>query len=279
MTEERDKMKRRNTRTILWAVFCLTIAAEVGCAGRTAKVAVKPPKEKAKFHLYLLMGQSNMVGRGRIEEPDRRPNPRILVFTKDRRWALARDPLHFDHPLAGVGPGLSFARAMAAEDESVTIGLIPCAVDATALQWWEKGGVLYEYALARARAARKHGVLKGVLWHQGEADSRNRRTAESYAPRLDRMIQALRKELEIGDLPFVAGKLGEFLEKWFPLIAKVNQALAGLPGRVLFTGCADATGLKDNGDGVHFSAPAQREFGQRYAKEMRRLAQARKGEK
>ena len=66
-----------------------------------------PPKER--FHLYLLIGQSNMAGRGAIEEQDKTPHPRVLKFTKENTWAAAIDPLHFDKPaIAGVGLGSSF---------------------------------------------------------------------------------------------------------------------------------------------------------------------------
>src|SRR5262245_33767010 len=78
----------------------------------TEPAAALPAKEK--FHLYLLIGQSNMAGRGTVEEQDKRPHPRVLMFTKENTWAPAVDPLHFDKPAAaGVGLGSSFGRAMA----------------------------------------------------------------------------------------------------------------------------------------------------------------------
>lgn len=41
-----------------------------------------PPKER--FHLFLLMGQSNMAGRGVVEEQDKTPHPRVLMLNKER---------------------------------------------------------------------------------------------------------------------------------------------------------------------------------------------------
>src|SRR5262245_28651856 len=62
--------------------------------------------------IVLLIGQSNMAGRGKIEEQDKVPHPRIFKQTEDKRWVPAVDPLHFDKPeLIGVGLGSSFARA------------------------------------------------------------------------------------------------------------------------------------------------------------------------
>jgi len=44
-----------------------------------------PPK--AKFHLYVLMGQSNMAGRGVMTDADRRPVPGVLMLDKGKRSA------------------------------------------------------------------------------------------------------------------------------------------------------------------------------------------------
>jgi hypothetical protein len=230
-----------------------------------------PPK--AEFHVYVLMGQSNMAGRGVMTEADRRPVPGVLTLDKDNRWKPAAHPLHFDKPIAGVGLGIDFAKAMARHDRSATIGLIPCAVGGTPLRRWSKGGDLYENALARTRAAIRDGTLKGVLWHQGESDSSRPEAAKTYARRLDRMVADLRADLGRPKLPVVAGGLGDFFVRARPSrsVEKVNAALADLPNRVEHTGFASPKGLDHKGDEVHFSADALRELGRRYAEEMIRL--------
>ncbi len=234
-----------------------------------------PLPAKEKFHLYLLIGQSNMAGRGKVEEADQKPHPRVLKFTKENAWAPATDPLHFDKPVAGVGLGSSFGRALADADPSVTIGLIPCAVGGTPLSRWQKGGDLYQQAIKRAQAAQKDGVLKGILWHQGESDSGSEQTAATYAERLTGMIAAFREELAAPSAPFVAGELGEFLvnrkEKpgHFGLVnAQLAQVAKQVPGCALVS----AAELKHKGDGVHFDSPSLREFGRRYAQALQKLA-------
>jgi hypothetical protein len=68
----------------------------------------------ANTKLFLLIGQSNMAGRGAIEEQDKVVHPRVFVQTRDLSWAPALDPLHFDKPrLAGVGLGSTFGRVVA----------------------------------------------------------------------------------------------------------------------------------------------------------------------
>src|SRR5262245_32294917 len=81
--------------------------------------------EPEKVHLYLLIGQSNMAGRGKVEAEDKKPHTRVLMLNKEDQWVPAVDPLHFDKGSAGVGPGLTFGKTLAEADKEVTIGLIP----------------------------------------------------------------------------------------------------------------------------------------------------------
>eukprot|EP00438_Fugacium_kawagutii_P031637 Skav202134 [mRNA] locus=scaffold3391:17312:17974:+ [translate_table: standard] len=118
--------------------------------------------------MFLLAGQSNMAGRGEIVESV--DNPRILAMT-DGTWSLARHPLHNDKPeKAGVGPGLSFGRSIV--DFSPTcVGLLPCAFGGSEIERWIADGDLLREAkecVKKGQAA--GGVLKGILWHQGESD-------------------------------------------------------------------------------------------------------------
>lgn len=248
------------------------------CARAFAAEPAASDKRPANLHLYLLIGQSNMAGRGEIEDQDRQTHPRVFMFTKDNQWAPAVDPLHFDKPIAGVSLGSTFGRAMADSDEAVTIGLIPCAVGGTPLKRWQKGGDLWKQAIARTNAAKKDGTLRGILWHQGESDAGQQATAANYSERLAELIVDLRKELAAPDVPFVAGKLGDFLAEKAkdgrPSYWKlVNEQIEALPRQVTHTAVVDSAGLKSKDDKVHFDAASLREFGRRYAAAMQRLQQ------
>jgi len=245
------------------------------CGGASAAEPGKLPA-KEKLHLYLLIGQSNMAGRGVVDEAAKQAHPRVLKFTKENAWAPATDPLHFDKPIAGVGLGSSFGRTMAEASPDATIGLLPCAVGGTPLSRWSKGGDLYAQALLRAKLALKDGTLKGILWHQGESDSGNERLATTYGERLAKMVKDLRGDLGAGDVPFVAGKLGEFLKREDrdgkpSLWPKVNEQIGALSKSVPNAAAVESAGLKHKGDAVHFDTPSLREFGQRYAEAMKRL--------
>jgi len=214
----------------------------------------------ADMDLFLLIGQSNMAGRGKIESRDQETNPRILMLTKDLAWVPARDPVHFDKPIAGVGLCSEFARTVLKADPSRTIGLIPCAVGGTSLDKWKAGGALYNEAVRRTREAMKSGRLAGILWHQGEADSEKDKVA-TYGSRLATMIAALRKDLGAQNVPLVIGELGRFREANRDFNDALPAVVPGIPN----CACVTAEGLKDKGDRLHFDSASLRTFGERYA--------------
>ena len=237
---------------------------------------VTPPASKEVFHIYLLMGQSNMAGRDTRTLAAQVDNPRVLALNADGQWVVARDPMHAKEGRTepGAGPGIPFALGMLAADSKVTIGLVPCAVGGTPLRRWVKGADLYGKAVTRAKAAAETGVIKGVLWHQGETDTSKKENAESYQDRLTRMFKDLRTDLGQPELPIVVGQLGEFLaltpEK-YPYAETVRTAIRQMPAALPGVGYANSAGLGDKGDKLHFSADGAKELGARYAKAMREL--------
>jgi hypothetical protein len=237
------------------------------------KVDTLPPKDKVD--LYLLIGQSNMAGRGVPEAEDKQSHPRVFFFTTNQTWQLAAEPITFDpKKFHGVGPGVAFGKAMAEANQTRFIGLVPCAVGGTPLRRWLPGADLYSNAVRRTKLAMNHGTLKGILWHQGESDS-NEKDSATYGARLASMIQSLRKEFSSPNVPFVAGELGQFLitrTNHPNLFAKrINETLQALPTHVEKTGCVESTGLNHKGDDLHFDSASQREFGRRYARKMMEL--------
>ncbi|HVU25396.1 MAG TPA: sialate O-acetylesterase [Opitutus sp.] len=217
------------------------------------------PKE---MKLFLLIGQSNMAGRGPIGPEDTVPHPRVFVQTKELTWAPAVDPLHYDKPaLIGVGLGSTFGRVIADENPGAVIGLIPAAFGGTSLDQWKPGGQLYTDAVARAKEAMKSGKLAGILWHQGENDATDH-TAGTYVARFATMIAQLRHDLGAEDVPVVVGELGRF----FANNGDINAVLAEVPQHVPHCALVSSEGLTDKGDQIHFSTPAYHELGRRYAR-------------
>jgi hypothetical protein len=249
------------------------IAMALWLAGNSAFAQTAPLPPKERFHLFLLVGQSNMAGRGTVTTQDKTPHPRVLMLNQAGEWVPAVDPLHFDKPgVVGVGLGRTFAIAIADANPGVTIGLVPCAVGGSPIDAWQPG-VFYQPtkshpwddAMRRAKLALPSGTLKGILWHQGESDS-SAELAPAYEAKLHNLIVRLRGELDAPEVPFVVGQLGKFADKpWSEFTAKVDQTHRELPRQVPHTAFVSAEGLKDKGDKVHFDADSYREFGRRYA--------------
>jgi hypothetical protein len=216
------------------------------------------------LQLFLLIGQSNMAGRGPVEAQDREVIPRVLMLNKEMAWVPAVDPLHFDKPnVAGVGLGRTFAKTMLWANPSVSIGLIPAAFGGTSLDEWKPGDKLYTDAVKRAKEAMKSGKLRGILWHQGEADAGTMEHVSSYRERFANLVQHLRSDLDAPDVPVVVGELGEFQKGKFT--REMNEQLALVPFVVPHSAFVSSAGLTDKGDGVHFGSASAREFGRRYA--------------
>jgi len=236
------------------------------------------------MHLFLLAGQSNMAGRGVVEAEDRVANPRVLALDRAGQWVPAVDPIHFDKPIAGVGPGRSFGLAIAQANPGVRIGLVPAAVGGSPISSWEPGALYaetgthpYDDAIARARLAMRDGHLEAILWHQGESDA-NAQAAPEYARKLSALVQRFRSDLGDPNLPVLVGQLGQFEGKpWDGPHQQVDAAHRELPSRLANVGFVSAAGLAHKGDTLHFSAAAARTLGRRYAEEYLRITRPRAG--
>lgn len=227
------------------------------------------------FHIYLLLGQSNMAGRGKITpEFEALAHARVFALDAEGRWVKAKHPLHFDKPKrAGVGPGLSFGIEIAEADSTIRIGLVPCAVGGTDIEKWAPGSFdeitktyPYDDAVKRLKVAQKYGVIKGVLWMQGEANSTEKKKRR-YLKKLSKLISRIRTESNSPDLPFVVSELGRYKERY----ALINEQLAKLPKKVKNTWVVSSEGLTHKGDGVHLDSRSAHELGIRFARVVRSI--------
>jgi len=221
-------------------------------------------------HTFLLIGQSNMAGRGSISAVKPIIDSRILMF-RNGNWIPAVEPLHQDRPEAGIGLAMNFASVLLGHHPEIFIGLIPCAVGATSIFEWLPGTELYQKTISTVRRATDE--LRGILWHQGEYDAVDKTRMSLYATRLSTFIQTIRTELRSPDLPFIAGELGNFIDaaNGFPYGDDISKILKSLMKNVSHYACVSTTGLTDKGDGLHFNSESLREFGNRYATEFMAL--------
>jgi hypothetical protein len=222
-------------------------------------------------HIYVLAGQSNMAGRAPIEPPDTVSYPHIKMLDKSGNWVPAHEPLAFDKPaIAGVGPGMAFARALHAQHPDWDIYLVPCAVGGTRIDLWQPGAYdsaththPYDDALRRIQLAAQTAPITAILWHQGESDA-NPALLPGYAAKLTALIDRFRSVLQQPQLPFVMGEIGIF-DASQQNKAAINSILQKLVTTIPQCRLAGANGLTDKGDKTHFNTVSARLLGARYA--------------
>ncbi|MDH6368843.1 hypothetical protein M2444_000621 [Paenibacillus sp. PastF-3] len=216
---------------------------------------------------FLMIGQSNMAGRGFIHEVPPIYNERIQML-RNGRWQMMAEPINYDRPVSGISLAGSFADAWCRENEEDIIGLIPCAEGGSSIDEWAVDGALFKHALQETKFAMQNSELSGVLWHQGESDSSNG-NYKVYYQKLLLIFTALRKELDAPNIPFIMGGLGDFLGKdgfgkhctEYELMNQELQKYAFEQDDCYFV---TASGLTSNPDGIHIDAISQRKFGLRY---------------
>lgn len=230
--------------------------------------------EPTNLHLYLLVGESNMAGRGVVEPDDRKPHPRVLMLNREGAWVPAIEPC------ASISFGGRRARPhvaliVADADPSITVGLIPVVAGRSTYgsprRITNRRRAIHGTTRSPDETCMKAGTLKGILWHQGESNS-NAKDAPHYQAKLDDLVAQFRGGASAPDVPFIVGGLGKFDD--VPSNAprkQVDHALRSLPQRVPHSAFVGSEGLKHKGDKVHFDAAGYQ--WRRYAAAHQKLAQ------
>jgi hypothetical protein len=248
---------------------------------RTLAISVDAIPER---WIFLLAGQSNMSGRASLTGlPAFEHADRVKAFSNAWSWQGGAEPV--DSPFgqvdtvsldidAGVGPSMAFADALADAYPEIEVGLVPCAFGGSTLNAWGRNlsrSSLYGSMIARAQEAAKHGVIKGVIFYQGENDADTLDHAETWAARCYDLIDDIRSDLAIPALPFIVTVLGpDPGHPSFPYHAEVQASQEGMSGDGLaVVTAADLTG--QIGDVIHLNTASQMVLGQRYATAMQAM--------
>ena len=219
---------------------------------------------------FLMIGQSNMAGRGDFGEVKTIENPNCLMLRMGR-WQRMSEPINPDRAVfgtkfhSGVSLGASFADKCA-KHFKCNIGLIPCADGGTSISQGQPGEILFDHAVMMTELAMRSSNFAGILWHQGESDC-NDTKFPYYKQSLIRMITELRKKLGAEDIPFIFGELSEHIsDKWnakdYP--EKMNLVFKEIEKELPHCRLVSSKGLTLKSDGVHFDSVSLREFGNRY---------------
>ena len=212
-----------------------------------------------KMQSVLLLGQSNMAGRGELKEVEAINDDRIFMI-RGENFVKMQEPIHDDKPdIAGVGLGASFAKAFV-ETFDCEVGLIPGAFGGTSLADWKPGGYYYNRALEMAKAAQDTSDICAILWHQGESDLDN----PDYTQELKKILDTFIKDLHLDEekIVIVTGELADLYYADYT----VNKYLVDLGSFYENYGVASAKDLSawDWENYGHFDAPSLRVFGYRY---------------
>ena len=249
------------------------------------------------FHIYLAFGQSNMEGQGDIGDQDRSVDERFqLLWSADGgscnqgaskgKWIKATPPLAHCQG-AKLGPADYFGRTMVEKaDSQIKVGIISVAVAGCSIKLFDKdnyksyvslqqgqswmiqrinayGGNPYGRLIEMAKKAQEDGVIKGIIFHQGETDAGDGNWPSAVKKVYDNIIKDLGLE---NDIPFLAG---EVLRTGVSKGA--NNNIAKLPQQSKNFYVVSSEGFNQalgDGQNVHFTSQEYRDFGKRYAEKM-----------
>ena len=245
--------------------------------------------------VYLLAGQSNMVGSGTpkkdLPSALRGPQADVEFYHADgpgplrqKVWVPLQPGSTFD-----FGPEVTFGRAIADHFPNERVALIKYAGGNTnlAVDWNPETGPFYcgggghqgfrPTVKAALRALTDRGDsyrIAGMIWMQGESDTVFENMAAEYQNNLTRFIARVRADFAVPDMPFVIGRVYPGSGTSSPgmrLANVVRAAQVAVAKEDLRAGWIDLDGLPQQDAGVEFNGPGTVEMGKRFAGEMQVL--------
>jgi len=250
------------------------------------------------FHIYIAYGQSNMEGNAtNFTDVDKKEHPRVKMFATTECSNLGRPTVGEVYPaippMFKCNQGLSvadwFGRHMADSLPDITIGIIPVAVGGTSIRlfdpddykaylstaesWLQNSAKAYGNdgnAMKRiidvAKKAQEKGVIKGIIFHQGETDGGMGQGVWEGKVKKTYEYMLTQLGLNAEETPFVAGEMVDGGS-----CAGFSSRVRGLSNYIANFGVASSAGYGSKGDGLHFTVEGYRGMGERYAQQMLKL--------
>lgn len=261
----------KNLLRLLLLTFAISLIATPDCI---AKGNNKPARQsRKKYDIYLLIGQSNMAGRGRLLEQDTLASIKGVWLLNDKdKPEPARNPLNKystigkEYSKQQMSPGYGFA-TKTHKKTGRKILLVHNARGGTRISWWLPDSDhatpnYYSEAVRRTKRAMKYGTLRAILWHQGCGDC-GKESLPLYMSRLKSLVENLRTDLNAPNIPFIAGELAHWRKQSAPFNEMIHTISEKIPNAhwVSAEGCDMLRDKKD----PHFGREGQLLLGERYA--------------
>jgi hypothetical protein len=239
------------------------------------------PASAATVKVFILAGQSNMVGTGNImdlADALKAAQTRVIIYTAGTYsygWTTLQ-------PGAGAstgsfGPEVTFGRDISAAFPSETIAIVKVAWSGSALAYdWRPpsaGGTIGQYytkfvsEVRNALSTFPSGntpEIRGMCWMQGESDACDINPASEYESNLRYFINDVRAEFNVPRMPFIIAMIDK-TSTWKEY-AVVRQADMNVANSVSNVGIFDTYGFAT--DGSHYKSAGLIAMGEAFASSM-----------
>jgi hypothetical protein len=249
--------------------------------------------QDTNFYIFLSFGQSNMEGFPGVEEQDRIVDNRFQVLAavdfpkmgrKKASWYPAIPPLCRDS--TGLSPADYFGRTLVSKlPANIKVGIINVSVAGSKIELFDKTNYLsyastapswmtgiindyngnpYAHLVEMGQLAQKDGVIKGILFHQGESNTNDKDWPSKVKAIYDNLIKDLNLKPE--GVPLLAGELVNADQQG--ACASMNTIINELPKTIPNSYVISSMGCASRPDHLHFNAVGYRELGRRYGLKM-----------
>lgn len=212
---------------------------------------------------FLLLGQSNMAGKGNVSELDAKMKTlpkNVTFFLHGSASEISRQPR--------FGPEVSFAKQLAKAHPHKKINLVKFAPGGSMMKDWLKGRQHYRTMTTQLNRVQKNHKLNvsGVLWMHGERDTRSISNANNYKRNLKMFISTIRQDLKKAHLPIVIAQIS-VPEAFSPAAIKQIKRAQQETARDLHSVKVFSTEqLSKRPDKVHYDSSGQIELGRLFAR-------------
>jgi len=265
-----------------------SVAQNKTISKKTATGILESKNSNSKIKVFLLGGQSNMTGWTPLSEISnelKHEYPEVIIWADgeaasslSRRWMNLIPGLGKSESY--LGPELSFGPELAEYFPDEKIALLKCSWAGTDLvtQWrppssGKTTGYLYENFIKSVHdglAALPAGTepeIAGMIWMQGESDAiLTKDVADEYEYNLTNLINDLRSEFNVPQMPFVIGQISE-ARAWDAFGSTIRKAQLDVSKNVSNTSMIITTDFELT-DAAHYNGKGQISLGERFATSM-----------